>query len=554
MPEHAIATPQRDATAAGMAAFAAGGNALDAALAAAAVLCVTYPHNCALGGDLIALVREPDGTTTSVNASGAAAAAASADRLRAAGAVTMPVTGPDTVTVPGLVAGWETLHGLGAALPWPAALAAAIERAEEGFAVGRSLAEAATDQAAEIAEDPGLRALLQHDGRPVREGETVRQPALAATLRTLAADGPRAFYDGPLAGRLIAGLRAAGCLLSDEDLAGFAPELTAPLRHRCGDLDLLTSPPNSSGVLLLQSQAALAAAGAADPLGADAGLYAELLRLGAEQRDAMLADPRTAPLAREGRPGGAAADARGAGLAREGKPGDVPFDRDAWLGDARLAELVALARARAGGDIPEPSGEPTPRPSGDTVAVAAVDGEGRAVSLIQSVFHSLGALLLEPQTGVLMHNRGSFFSLAPGHPNELAPGRRPAHTLMPALVERGGALRYALGTMGGKAHAQVLGQVLLRLEAGADPQAAVDAARWVVGGVEVGERDDTIRVEDDVAPAARAAIERAGMQPVAIGLRSEWTGHAQAIAVAADGTLRAGSDPRADGAAAVGGG
>lgn len=525
MPEHAIAAPQRDATAAGMAAFAAGGNALDAALAAAAVLCVTYPHNCALGGDLIALVRAPDGTTTSVNASGPAAAAASADRLRAGGAVTMPVTGPDTITVPGLVAGWETLHGLGAALPWQAALAAAIERAEEGFGVGRSLAEAATDQAGEIAADPGLRTLLQRDGRPVREGETVRQPALAATLRTLAADGPRAFYDGPLAQRLVAGLRAAGSVLSEADLAGFAPELTAPLRHRCGDLDLVTSPPNSSGVLLLQSQAALAAAGATDPLGADAGLYAELLRLGAEQRDAALADPRS-----------------------------TPFDRDAWLGETRLAELVGQARARSAGVIPEPSGEPTPRPNGDTVAIVAVDGEGRAVSLIQSVFHSLGSLLLEPQTGVLMHNRGSFFSLAEGHPNELAPGRRPAHTLMPALVERDGALRYALGTMGGKAHAQVLGHVLLRLEAGADPQAAVDAPRWVVGGVEVGERDDAIRVEDDVVPAARAAIERAGMQPISIGLRSEWTGHAQAIAVAGDGTLRAGSDPRADGAAAVGGG
>lgn len=522
MPEYAIATPQLDATAAGVAAFEAGGNALDAALAAAAALCVTYPHNCALGGDLFALVRSPDGETTSVNASGPAAGGADAVALRTRGA-TMPVTGPDTITVPGLVAGWDALHGLGAVRPWASALEAATALASDGFSVGRSLAEAIDDARAGIAADPGLRGVLTPGGSPATEGATLRQPALARTLRTLAADGPRAFYEGPLAERLIAGLRAAGCALDTSDLAGFRAELTAPLRHRCGELDVLTSPPNSSGVLLPQALAALAASGAEDPLGADAGLLAELLRLGAEQRDAQLADPRA-----------------------------TPTELDAWLGSARIAQLVQQARARAQGDAPAPSGERSARPGGDTIAVVAVDGEGRAVSLIQSVFHSLGSLLMEPATGVLMHNRGSFFSLVPGHPNELAPGRRPAHTLMPVLVERDGALRCVLGTMGGKAHAQIHAQVLLRIVAGEDPQAAISAPRWVVGGVEVGERDDTVRVEDDVDPAARAAIERAGMQPVPVGLHSEWCGHAQAISVAPDGALTAGSDPRADGGAVVG--
>jgi len=526
MPEHAIATPQADATAAGLAAFAAGGNALDAALAAAATLCVTYPHNCALGGDLFALVRTPAGATTSVNASGPAAAAADAAALRAGGAATMPIAGPESITVPGLVAGWEALHGLGAALPWAAALEAATGHADDGFAIGRSLAGAIAGQAGAIAADPGLRALLLPDGRPLGAGATLRQPALAATLRTLAAEGPRAFYDGPLAERLTAGLAAAGCRLAAADLAGFRAELTAPLRRRCGALELLTSPPNSSGVLVLQALAALAAADVAAPLGDDAGLLAELLRLGGEQRDAQLADPRAA----------------------------AP-DLDAWLGEARIAELVARARDRAAGNVPVPAGEPSPRPGGDTVAVVALDGEGRAVSLIQSVFHSLGALLLEPRTGVLMHNRGSFFSLVPGHPNELAPGRRPAHTLMPLLVERDGRLRYVLGTMGGKAHAQVHAQVIARLEAGMRPQEAVAAPRWVIGGVEVGEPDDTIRVEADVDPAAQAAFARAGMRAVPIAARSEWCGHAQAIAVdPVDGRLAAGSDPRADGRAAVGGG
>lgn len=545
MPEYAIATPQLDATAAGVAAFEAGGNAIDAALAAAAALTVTFPHNCALGGDLFALVREPNGETTNVNASGPAARAADADALRARGA-TMPVTGPDTITVPGLVAGWEALHGLGAARPWAEALRAATALAADGFTVGRSLAGAIEEATAEIAADPGLRAVLTPGGSPVKQGDTLRQPALATTLHTLADDGPRAFYDGPLAERLIAGLRAAGCPLDTPDLAGFRPELTAPLRHRCGELDLLTSPPNSSGVLLPQALAALAAAGVREPLGADAGLLAELLRLGAEQRDATLADPRATPAKQRD---ASLADPSASPAAQHDA---TPTDLDAWLGSARIAALVELARARANGDAPDPSGERSARPGGDTIAVVAVDGEGRAVSLIQSVFHSLGSLVMEPATGVLMHNRGSFFSLQPGHPNELAPGRRPAHTLMPVMVERDGGLRYVIGTMGGKAHAQIHAQILLRMEAGQHPQAAVSAPRWVVGGVEVGERDDTVRVEDDVDPAARAAIERAGMRPVSVGLHSEWCGHAQAIAVSPDGALTAGSDPRADGAAAVG--
>jgi gamma-glutamyltranspeptidase/glutathione hydrolase len=173
------------------------------------------------------------------------------------------------------------------------------------------------------------------------------------------------------------------------------------------------------------------------------------------------------------------------------------------------------------------------------------------VSLIQSVFHSFGARLLEPETGILLHNRGSFFSLTPGHPNELAPGRRPAHTLMPVMAERDGQLRYMLGTMGGKAHAQIHAQVLLRLLAGEDPQAAVAAPRWIGSGVQIGDRDDTVLIEEGVSPAARGAIDRAGMLPVEAAPLDERCGHAHAIAVTPAGLL-AGSDPRADGGAAVG--
>jgi gamma-glutamyltranspeptidase len=512
VPEDAIATPHREATAAGERAFAAGGNALDAALAAAAALTVVYPHNCALGGDLFALVRDQHGQTVSINASGPAGEATDAAELRRRAAA-MPSTGPDTITVPGLVAGWASVHAAGAVLPWADALVRAHDLAADGVAVAPSLGAAVGE--ADLA-DPGMAQVFAPAGVRLRTGEQLRQPALAATLASLAGDGARTFYDGEVAARLLDGLAVCGSRLTEADLRGFVPEVGAPLRGRFGDFDVLTSPPNSSGVLLLQALAALGATGVGDPLGDDAGTFAEVLRLGSQDRDRWLGDQR-----------------------------NVDVDVDAFLGDARIAELARRAAAGAEGQRAPASVQPHERPTGDTVAIVAVDRSGRAISLIQSLFRGFGSGILDPGTGVLLHNRGSFFSLRDGHPNELAPGRRPAHTLMPAMVEHQGRLRGVLGTMGGLVHAQILAQVLLRLRAGASPQQAVDAPRWIVGGMELGEADDIVRIEDGVAPEARAALQRARFPVLDEPRDSEWFGHAQAIWL--DPVLRAGSDRRADG-------
>jgi gamma-glutamyltranspeptidase/glutathione hydrolase len=519
MPEAAIATPHVAATEAGRRAFAAGGNAIDAALAAAAALTVVYPHNCALGGDLFALLRDPDGATVSVNASGPAAAAADAAALRARGLDVMPVTGPETITVPGLVAGWGELHARGGALPWANALAEARTLAAEGVPVARSVGDALAE--ADL-DDPGMAAVFAPGGTPLAIGKRLRQPALAETLAQLAAEGPRAFYDGELAGRLVGGLRAVGCRLAAGDLREFMPEVGPPLRARFGDLDVQTSPPNSSGVLLLQALLGLEASGVADPLGEDAGVLAELLRCGGQDRDRLLGDPR-----------------RGDGVV------------EAFLGEERIASLVrsGVTAAATGAHVEPVAVQRHERPMGDTVAVVATDADGRAVSLIQSLFHSFGAGILEPSTGIIMHNRGAFFSLRAGHPNVLAPGKRPAHTLMPALVERDGELLGVLGTMGGRVHAQILAQVLLRVGAGATPQEAVDAPRWIVGGMELGEPDDTLRIEAGVSATTRAALDRAGLRIIDVPRDSEWLGHAQAIWC--EPGIAAGSDRRADGAAWV---
>jgi gamma-glutamyltranspeptidase len=514
-PSWALAAPERHAADAGADAFAAGGNAIDAALATAVSLAVTYPHNCGVGGDLFAVVRHPDGRSVSVNASGPAARAVDAAAQRARGPQ-MPMMGPDPITVPGVVRGWEHLHVLGAVRPWHAAFEPARRHAEEGVEVSASLAAALRIAAAEVAAEAGMTEVFRPRASLLARGDRLRQPALARTLERIAQHGAGEFYEGDTGARLVAGLARHGSRLDERDFAGFAPEETPPLTGRYQDLTLITSPPNASGVLLLQALAALEAANLPANTPADvAGMLADLVRSGAEQREAMLADPR----------------------GRDPK-------LDAWLGETRLAELVTRARA--------PRAVFTgARPSGDTVAVVTADDSGMAVSLIQSLFSSFGACVLEPATGVLLHNRGASFSLEPGHPNELAGGRRPSHTLMPLVVERDGELAGVLGTMGGNAHAQVLAQVLLGILAGLDPQSAVAAPRWVVGGLDPGEPAGLVRVEDGVPAAAISSLDERGLEIRTIRWPSEDVGHAQAIWSSA-GVLRAGSDPRADGAAVVG--
>jgi gamma-glutamyltranspeptidase/glutathione hydrolase len=497
----AIATPHVLATAAAKEAIARGGNAVDAALAAAATLTVVYPHNTGLGGDLIALVRSPDGRISCVNASGPAPAGVDVAALRSRSGGQMPVAGPDTITVPGAVAGYAALHASGAALTWTDHFAAAIRHAE-GTPVVPGLAAAIAEAGELIAADPGMRAVFGS----LRVGDTLRQEALAATLAELAAQGPEVLYGGRLGKRLAAGLQALGVPIAPGDLAAYEVERPEPLHRAFQGFDVYTSPPNTQGFLLLQ---ALAALERTDPRGQDPGQLAAIFHRGIADRTRHLADPRFARI-----------------------------DVDALLlgpsGEAAGPDGSAR-RAIAG------------RASGDTVAVVTADSEGRAVSLIQSLFHSFGAGLLEPSTGMVMHNRGAFFSLDPASPNVIAPGKRPAHTLMPVMVTQDGRLAWSMGTMGGKAQPQILTQVLLRLLAGERPADAVAAPRWVVGGMEAGQPEDTISLETDLSPRIITALTATGAPLVPLPPASEWVGHAQV----AGGAMAAGSDPRCDGAAAV---
>ncbi|MDC3727521.1 gamma-glutamyltransferase [Rhodococcus rhodochrous] len=498
----AVAAPHHEATAAARQAVQSGGNALDAALAAAAVLTVVYPHQCALGGDLIAVVREPDGSVHAVVSVGAAASGIDVAAIRAAHD-RMPGRGPLAVTVPGVVAGWRTLEGLGAALPLSSALAEAARIAEEGTAVSAGMRRALLANAELLHTDPGSRAaFFDADGQPLAEGALWRQPALARTLRTLA-DEPSAFYTGDLAATLVAGLQKLGSPITAGDLAVHRAVTTTPVSRTIDGVRWFTAPAPSQASALLAVLGDDARRSAAD-------LLDRSIRV-AQARDALLADPRVAEV-----------------------------DLDRFFAAAEGTDVFAAL-----------TGPGVPRPQGDTVAVTAVDDEGRAVTLIQSVYQSFGAGLLEPETGIVLHSRGSAFSLDPGHPAFLRPGARPPHTLSPTVAV-GDDLVLALGCQGGRAQPWILSQVAGDLtDPGSDAVEVLGRQRWVFGARDIGADEPTLVVEHDgVADDLAEVAARAGLRSTARGARWDEAGHVQ-VSRLAGGNLSTASDPRADGAAEI---
>ncbi|MFF2388996.1 gamma-glutamyltransferase family protein [Agromyces sp. NPDC058104] len=501
----AIATSHRLATEAGADAIRAGGNALDAALAAAAALCVVYPNNVALGGDLVALVRRPDGTVVFVNATGPAAGESSVEELRERHGEALPARGVDTVTVPGGVRGWQLLHELGATRTWAQHLDAAVRFAADGVPTARSVAAAIVDERSDLEADPGCRRLFLPGGEALAEGAPLVQPELADTLRRLQAGGPDEFYTGALAERWVEGLRALGSSISLADTARYRAETAEPIEVPFGPYRVLTSPPNTQGFSLLRTLGAVQAGELADPLASGAGATAAMFAANNAVRDSLLADPA--------------------------------------FGGLGGAELI-------GADTADDLGEVAARAAGDTVGLSAISADGWAVSLVQSVYFGFGACVLEPTTGILFQNRGTSFSLDAASPNVIAPGKRPRHTLMPVLVLRDREVAWVSATMGGQAQPQIHAHLLLRSFAGATPEEATHAPRWVVGVQDVGDQRRTVTVEADVPDSVRETIAAAGFAVKLVPSRDELLGHSNLIRVEPGG-FAAASDPRSDGSAVV---
>ena len=513
MTKVAVASPLKLATEAGLDAARRGGNAIDAALATAAVLTVAYPANCAIGGDLLALVRDPDGRVTFIDASGSAPYATDPDAVRTSHRE-VPIRGPIPVTVPGMVGGWSSLFARGAALPWRDLLAPAQAAAEGGVPVSAGLAESIAETAAELSDFPDLAALLCPGGTPLAEGQTLRQPALARTFATLAEAGASAIYDGELSDALCAGLLGRGVPMTREDLRDFAVTEAAPLQVTVGEWIVQAGRPSSQAYLVLRLLGMLdtvdsgEAGDRATPLHRRlpaAALARAFLRL-TEERDAILADARF-----------------------------MTQSVEALLTPTALRQLADEILADTGDRTASAA---SAHPGGDTVAVVAADDEGRSISLIQSLFHGFGSLILEPATGILMHDRGACFTLDPTSPNALAPGKRPLHTLSPVLADSADSPdtdRLVVGTMGGHVQPQILAQVFSHLMAGTSAQDAVGTPRFTVGAWDEGDPVDTLHVESDIDADVLSELDAHPGPHSVLSPLDHRVGHAHAIRVSATG-------------------
>ena len=434
-PVAAVAAAHRLAAEAGVATLGRGGNAVDGALAAAAVMAVTSPHMCGLGGDLFAVVAPPGADPVALNASGRAGSGADPAGLRAEGHATMPGRGDvRAVTVPGCADGLVALAERFGRLPLGASLAPAIALAQEGFPVSTTLAASSGRLA------PSLRAEAFGRSGALTAGQTIHAPGAARALRALGDQGRAGFYAGA-PGDALQSIGAG--LFTDADLRTPNADWVTPLSLDVLGTTLWTTPPNSQGYLVLAGAWIAEAVGVpVDPADAEWPFaLIEAARQAAFDRPDVLHEHA---------------------------------DGVALISPHRLRPRAAAIGKRAG------TGLSDIHAGGDTTYLCAVDGEGMGVSLILSNCASFGSHLLLPGTGIFLHNRGVGFSLRPGHPAEYRPGRRPPHTLSPiAVTDPQGALRMLLGSMGGDAQPQILLQLLARALAGEEgPEAAIPAPRW----------------------------------------------------------------------------
>lgn len=511
-PSGMVAAVDHLAAGAGVAMLREGGSAADAAIAANAVLAVTCQHMCGMGGDLFALVHEPSNAEPFVlNASGRAGSGADPNRLRGEGHTRMPFRlDIRSVPMPGCVDGWVALHQRFGRLPLTDVLDPAIVYAKDGFTATPSLAASA----ATVADLPG--ADDYRAAGKISPGATIRRPSVARALEAIAKGGREAFYDGEFGEGLVQLGRGE---YSEADLREAQFDWVQPLGLDVWGQRLWTVPPNSQGYLTLAS--AWIAEGLTLPEDPDDPSWAHLLveasRAAAHDRPNVLHE-----------------HADGAALLDP----QLLAARRAAIDPRRAAELGAPAAA------------------GDTTYLCAVDGDRMGISLIQSNAAGFGSGLVEPRTRIFLQNRGVGFSLEPGHPAEYGPGRRPPHTLSPALVTRDGALSAVIGTEGGDGQPQILLQLLARLlHHGQGPGDAMAAGRWVLGPVEPGQGFDTW----DAAGRVAVRLERHAPSSWAEGLRGMGhligeegrAGFANVIRVEGD-HLAGASDPRALSGAAFG--
>jgi gamma-glutamyltranspeptidase len=516
-----VAAPHGAAVAAGRLALAEGGNALEAMVAMAATIAAVYPHMNHVGGDGFWLVHEPRGRLRAIMGAGPAGARARPELYREAGQDTIPPRGPlAALTVPAAIAGWlqalEAARVLGGRLPLDVLLGPAIRHARDGYVVTASQARLTAEKLDELNDVPGFAATFLLDGKPPAAGVTLRQSALAATLEHLARAGLDDFYRGDVAREVAADLDRVGSPVTREDLTRTRATVVEPLTAslRCGTL--ANTPPPTQGIaaLLLLALFDRLEVKTAESFDHVHGLI-EATKRAFRVRDRYVTDPD-----------------------RLSHPPERYFD-PAFLD----AEAARIDRRKA-------APWPAPARPGDTVWMGAADAGGLVVSYIQSLYWEFGSGVVLPRTGVLMQNRGASFSLERGALNLLEPGRRPFHTLNPALAVLKDGRVIAYGTMGGDGQPQTQAAVFTRHVLFRQPlDAAIDRPRWVLGRTWGAPRVN-LRLEARIDAGLAERLADAGHDVEMLDeAYSDVMGHAGAVVLHPDGSLEGAHDPRADGGA-----
>ncbi len=514
-----VATSQPLAAMAGLQTLIQGGNAVDAAVTCAATLNVVEPVSTGVGGDMFALIwNARDKQMHALNGSGRAPAAASIEELKSGGHQRMPEFGVYSVSVPGTVHGWETILAGHGTMPLSQVLQPAIRYAEEGFPVTDVIAYQWHGQVEKLSRLPSGQEMLIN-GRAPKHGEVMQLPTLGRTLRAVAEGGSEAFYQGKIAEKMAAFIQEQGGWLATQDLAGHTSDWDEPISTDYRGVTCWECPPNGQGIVALE---ALNIAEGFDIKGMgpqSCDRYHHLIeatRLAFADAFQYVADPRMV---------------------------QVP-----------MAQLTAKSYADQRRSLIDPSHAMATVPYGqvlsgsDTVYISCVDGEGNACSFINSNFANFGSGLVVPGTGIVLHNRASLFSMDPDHPNALAPGKRPYHTIIPAMATVDGELYLCYGVMGSfmqpQGHLQLISNMV---DQGMDPQAAIDALRFQVSG-------DSVILEEGVDPNVADGLRSRGhrVQLMSGHQRGGAGGMGGAQAIQRDpgsGVLWGGSESRKDGCA-----
>ena len=517
----AVAAPHTAAAETGRSILAAGGNAIEAMLGMAATIAVVYPHMNAIGGDGFWLIREPGGRVRYIEACGPAGARATPERYRRLGYDVIPPRGPHAaVTIPGTVGGWALAHDLarheGGKLPLADLLGDAVKLGREGYRQSPSEARTVPFEFDALKEAPGYAKAFLVDGKIPEAGTPRKAETLAATLEHLGQAGLDDFYRGDVGRELAADMDAIEAGGTRADLEAYRAVLREPLSLRLEGRTHYNAPPPTQGL------ASLVLLGIFDKLRVTkAESFAHIHGLIEASKRALAI--------------------RDAVCTDFEKLRHLPADFLTSFALQREADAISMSRAAT---------LPVRSALGDTIWMGAIDGEGRAVSFIQSVYWEYGSGCVLPRTGVLLQNRGASFSLDPRAVNPLVPGRRPTHTLNPPLAVFDDGRVVAYGSMGGDGQPQFQAQIFTRMLFGEGVAAALDRPRYLFGKT-WGSSVSGVKLEPRFDDSLVAALRRAGHEiELTAAPYADTFGHAGALIRRKDGRIEAGHDPRSDGGAA----